>query len=101
MYSCGRIGEPEKDELIVVGSDGLFDFLDPDEIASIARAAGNPTVAAAALTGMVRYRALQEAGVTERQYWEQICGTGYRGSRTKRSKKTGPPDLGGTPYWTL
>jgi serine/threonine protein phosphatase PrpC len=57
-----------KDEMLVIGSDGLYDFLEDREIVEIARAQETPETAAQALVDEVRKRAKKDAGLTNSQY---------------------------------
>ncbi|CAD7940956.1 unnamed protein product [Amoebophrya sp. A120] len=59
--------QPE-DEFVIVASDGLYDLLQDEEIISIARAAGSPELAAGALTEAVKSRAIEEAGLSPKDY---------------------------------
>ncbi|CAD7956846.1 unnamed protein product [Amoebophrya sp. A25] len=56
------------DEFVIVASDGLYDLLSDDEIVEVARAAGNPELAAGALTEAAKLRALEELGLSAKEY---------------------------------
>lgn len=56
------------DELLVLGSDGLFDYLQAAEICDIARSASSPELAAGALAEAVKLRALDENGISKAEY---------------------------------
>jgi len=58
----------DKDEMLIIGSDGLYDFLEDDEIVAVARAEKTPEAAAQALVDEVRKRSKKAAGLTEAQY---------------------------------
>merc|ERR1719408_717188 len=58
----------EQDDLLVMGSDGLFDFLEDQEITDLARAQPTPEAAAQALVDEVKKRSKRAAGLTEAQY---------------------------------
>jgi len=56
------------DELLVIGSDGLFDFLSDREIAEIARSANSPNAAGKALVEAVKAKALKSSQISEQTY---------------------------------
>lgn len=57
-----------EDEVLVVGSDGLYDFLEDHEISDIARGQKTPETAAQALVDEVKKRAKRISGLTDSQY---------------------------------
>jgi len=61
-----------EDEVIVVGSDGLYDELSDQDVIDIARSAGSPAAAAGALLKTAKARALANAGISQRDYDEQL-----------------------------
>jgi len=56
------------DDLLVVGSDGLFDYLSDQEVVDVARRAGTPEQAANALKNEVLRKALESANLTQSSY---------------------------------
>lgn len=57
-------------EFLVLGSDGLFDYLDPSDVVKISRDAGTPENAAAALIQESKTRALARHSLSEESYRE-------------------------------
>jgi len=57
-----------QDEMLIIGSDGLYDFLEDSEIAELARGQSTPEAAAQVLVDEVKMRARKAMGLTLAQY---------------------------------
>jgi len=62
------VARKKGDDVLVIGSDGLFDYLGDQETIDIARAASTPEQAARALKDEVLKRALESANLTQATY---------------------------------